>query len=294
MVISDLTPVPHQLPRVEGAFDGAHDILLVRVDADSSYLGWGEVVPSWTVVRATIEAPRAGGGRHGLRELARGLDPLDPPAVCDAMSEDTARYGRRPVTIHARAAGVDMAVWELRTQVLGLLLHGVLGVLGVTPISAPGDIQFCAPEGSTGAAAAGPLRVDSPIRSECVKLTGEQVMVERARRASQYHGIMRSDWRERLGLDHMLWVQVNGKVVEIIGMDRIGRAVWRPARGFGMTVLCINPWRIPLYAEGDATFSQDLPAMLPPCDFLFLHSPGGRPPPLSSIGTHWPCSSRER
>lgn len=125
MVIADLTAHHLRLPRVESTFDGTQDILLVRIETDTGLVGWGEVVSASAVARAVIEAPRSGGGRHGLRELVIGLDPLDPPAVWDVMYEGTAWYGRGGVAIHAMA-GVDVALWDIRAQAMGLPLYEAL------------------------------------------------------------------------------------------------------------------------------------------------------------------------
>jgi lactate dehydrogenase-like 2-hydroxyacid dehydrogenase len=95
------------------------------------------------------------------------------------------------------------------------------------------------------------------------------------RRAAEYHTIMKAGWGELFGLNHMLGVQVSGKTLGIIGMGRIGRAVAKRARGFGMRVVYHDVHRLPSDLEQDAEFYQDLRQMLPRCDFVTLHTPGG-------------------
>lgn len=95
------------------------------------------------------------------------------------------------------------------------------------------------------------------------------------RRAAEYHAIMRGGWGEKFGLNHMLGVQVSGKRLGIIGMGRIGRAVAQRARGFGMRVLYHDVYRLPSELEQGAEFYSDLRQILPHCDFVTLHAPGG-------------------
>ncbi|MGI4746089.1 MAG: 2-hydroxyacid dehydrogenase [Janthinobacterium lividum] len=95
------------------------------------------------------------------------------------------------------------------------------------------------------------------------------------RRATEYAAVIRSGWGRPLGMTELLGIQVTGKTLGIIGMGRIGRAVARRARGFGMRVLYHNRTRLPPDLEQDAIFVSDLDAMLPRCQVLSLHVPGG-------------------
>lgn len=95
------------------------------------------------------------------------------------------------------------------------------------------------------------------------------------RRGSEYLEMMCSGWKERLGLNHMLGIQVSGKTLGIVGMGRIGRAVARRARGFGMRVLYHDVARLPIELEQGAEFHPELASMLPECQILTLHTPGG-------------------
>lgn len=95
------------------------------------------------------------------------------------------------------------------------------------------------------------------------------------RRAAEYHAVMKAGWREKFGLNHMLGVQVSGKRLGIIGMGRIGRAVAQRARGFGMPVLYHDVYRLSQELEQGAVFYSDLRAMLPHCQIVTIHAPGG-------------------
>jgi lactate dehydrogenase-like 2-hydroxyacid dehydrogenase len=101
------------------------------------------------------------------------------------------------------------------------------------------------------------------------------LMIGACRRGSEYLEMMRSGWKERLGLNHMLGIQVSGKTLGIVGMGRIGRAVARRARGFGMRVLYHDVARVPVELEEGAEFHAELASMLPECQIVTLHTPGG-------------------
>ena len=108
------------------------------------------------------------------------------------------------------------------------------------------------------------------------------LMLGACRRATEYAAIMRAGWQERLGLNHMLGIQVTGKTLGIIGMGRIGRAVAERARGFRMRVLYHDVQRLPPELERGAEFHAELATMLPLCDIATLHTPGGMPPIMTA------------
>jgi L-rhamnonate dehydratase len=123
--ITDVVTLQLRVKNVEDICDGTQDVLVVQVRTDEGQVGLGEVVSASYVARAVIEAPRSGGGRHGLAEIVRGLDPLDTDAVWAAMWEETSWYGRRGVVVHAMA-GIDMALWDIKGQAAGRPVHAVL------------------------------------------------------------------------------------------------------------------------------------------------------------------------
>lgn len=94
-----------------------------------------------------------------------------------------------------------------------------------------------------------------------------------ARRAHEGTTMLRqrqwTGWRPT----QLMGTHVSGKRLGIFGMGRIGQAVARRARGFGMQVHYSNRQRLPAALEESATFHADAEAMLPHCDFLSLNCP---------------------
>ncbi len=77
-------------------------------------------------------------------------------------------------------------------------------------------------------------------------------------------------WGPRLLLGH----DVFGKVLGIVGLGRIGRAVARRAQGFGMRVLFYDPQAVPDVIVTDlGAEAMDMDAILRESDFVSLHVP---------------------
>jgi lactate dehydrogenase-like 2-hydroxyacid dehydrogenase len=95
-----------------------------------------------------------------------------------------------------------------------------------------------------------------------------------ARRAFEGEALVRvGAWRgwtptQLLGLD------LAGAVLGIVGMGRIGQAVARRARGFGLQIRYHNRRRLAPELEHGAVFHDRLDTLLPRCRFLSLHCPG--------------------
>ena len=95
-----------------------------------------------------------------------------------------------------------------------------------------------------------------------------------ARRAFEGEALIRvgkwSGWTptQLLGLD------LTGAVLGIVGMGRIGQAVARRARSFGLQIRYHSRHRLAPQLEHGAIFHDRLNALLPHCRFLSLHCPG--------------------
>jgi lactate dehydrogenase-like 2-hydroxyacid dehydrogenase len=120
--------------------------------------------------------------------------------------------------------------------------------------------------------AAGVLVTNTPdVLTDCTADLAFMLLLNASRRAYEYEGIMRAGWRKPLGMPDMLGRQPSGRTLGIIGMGRIGQAMARRARGFGMKIIYHNRSRLSPEQEDVA----DLSAMLPRCEYLSLHLPGG-------------------
>ena len=94
-------------------------------------------------------------------------------------------------------------------------------------------------------------------------VTRRLVEGDRVVRAGRFTG-----WRP----DYMLGAGLQGRVLGIVGLGRIGRAVARRALAFGMTVNAHDPAPPPEAGVAVTTFAE-LDALLPTVDFLTLHCP---------------------
>jgi lactate dehydrogenase-like 2-hydroxyacid dehydrogenase len=128
----------------------------------------------------------------------------------------------------------------------------------------------------TAARARGLMVTNTPgVLDECTADHAMMLLLAAARRGTEYDRIMRQGWRYRIGQGDLLGVRVTGKRVGILGMGRIGRAFAQRARGFDMKILYHARNRLPLDLEQGAEYYPDFYGMLPRCDFLSIHAPGG-------------------
>src|ERR1700677_881516 len=95
-----------------------------------------------------------------------------------------------------------------------------------------------------------------------------------SRRAYEAQELVRTGaWKQPLGTDMLLGWQVGGKVLGIFGMGRVGQAVARRARGFGMKIHYHDRSELPAEIAGDAVYHKDPSDLLRASQFLSLHAP---------------------
>ena len=117
------------------------------------------------------------------------------------------------------------------------------------------------------------------VLSDCTADLAMTLLLMAARRAGEGEREVRegrwSGWRPT----HMMGTKVSGATLGIVGFGRIGQAMAQRAHfGFGMRILVHS--RSPVPAEVLARYAAeqvaDLDDLLPRCDFVSLHCPGGR------------------
>ncbi len=120
-----------------------------------------------------------------------------------------------------------------------------------------------------------PMTNTPDVLTECTADLTFMLILNACRRGFEYEKIMREGWRHGYGLGEMMGLRVWGKTLGILGLGRIGQAVARRARGFGMKVIYSAPRRLAPELEEGAEYYADFRAMLPHCDILSIHAPGG-------------------
>jgi lactate dehydrogenase-like 2-hydroxyacid dehydrogenase len=94
-----------------------------------------------------------------------------------------------------------------------------------------------------------------------------------SRRAYKAQELIRTGAWKPLSPDMLLGWQVGGKVLGILGMGRVGQAVTRRARGFGMKIHYHDRSELPAEIAGDAVYHKDPSDLLRVSQFLSLHAP---------------------
>jgi lactate dehydrogenase-like 2-hydroxyacid dehydrogenase len=94
-----------------------------------------------------------------------------------------------------------------------------------------------------------------------------------SRRAYEAQELVRKGEWQPLSPDMLLGWQVGGKILGIFGMGRVGQALARRARGFGMKIHYYNPSELPADVAGDAVYHENPSDLLRVSQFLSLHAP---------------------
>ncbi|MDT1064000.1 D-glycerate dehydrogenase [Paracoccus sp. CPCC 101403] len=116
------------------------------------------------------------------------------------------------------------------------------------------------------------------VLSECTADLAMTLLLMVARRAGEGERELRAGkwtgWRPT----HLVGTKVSGKTLGIVGYGRIGQEMAaRAHHGFGMKILAYNrsPIAPEVLARCNATQVDSLDELMPLCDFISLHCPGG-------------------
>lgn len=116
------------------------------------------------------------------------------------------------------------------------------------------------------------------VLSECTADIAMTLLLMVARRAGEGERELRegrwTGWRPT----HLIGTKVSGATLGIIGFGRIGQAMAQRAHfGFGMRIVVQNRSPVPteVLARYNATQVPSIEDLLPQCDFVSLHCPGG-------------------
>ncbi|MGE3819872.1 MAG: mandelate racemase/muconate lactonizing enzyme family protein, partial [Isosphaeraceae bacterium] len=109
-----------------GACSSAQDDLVVEIHTDDGRVGVGETDTNPWVALACVKSR----GTHcmglGLEEMLLGEDPMEPERLWDKLYRGSKMTGRRGALICAMGA-LDMALWDLKGQALGVPVATLLG-----------------------------------------------------------------------------------------------------------------------------------------------------------------------
>jgi lactate dehydrogenase-like 2-hydroxyacid dehydrogenase len=94
-----------------------------------------------------------------------------------------------------------------------------------------------------------------------------------ARRAHEGDVLVRSGRWGRWTPTELLGAELSGKRLGVFGMGRIGQAMARRARGFGLKLRYCDQRKLPAKSVQGARFVADVNRFLTQCDFLSLHAP---------------------
>src|SRR6185295_4419677 len=125
MKITSVEAIYLRQPEVKFQCDSGQDALIVRVKTDAGITGIGEVDSSPMAVKGAIEGPFSHTTACGLAQVVIGEDPFETEKIWHKMYRANISVGRRGVGLHAMS-GIDMALWDIKRNALGLPVRKLL------------------------------------------------------------------------------------------------------------------------------------------------------------------------
>jgi lactate dehydrogenase-like 2-hydroxyacid dehydrogenase len=108
----------------------------------------------------------------------------------------------------------------------------------------------------------------TPVNHEATADIAMLLLLGASRRAYEAQELLRTGAWKPLSPDMLLGWQVGGKTLGIFGMGRVGQAMSRRARGFGMKIHYCNTSELPAEIAGDAIYHKDPSGLLRVSQFL--------------------------
>ena len=118
-----------------------------------------------------------------------------------------------------------------------------------------------------------PVAYTPGVNSDATADIAMLLLLGASRRAYEAQELVRTGAWKPMSPDMLLGWQVGGKVLGILGMGRVGQAVARRARGFGMKIHYSDASQLPAEIVGDAVYHKDRSDLLRASQFLSLHAP---------------------
>jgi lactate dehydrogenase-like 2-hydroxyacid dehydrogenase len=118
-----------------------------------------------------------------------------------------------------------------------------------------------------------PVAYTPGVNNEATADIAMLLLLGASRRAYEAQELVRTGAWKPLSPDMLLGWQLGGKVLGIFGMGRVGQAVARRARAFGMKIHYYDPAELPAEIVGDAVYHKDPLDLLRASQFLTLHAP---------------------
>jgi lactate dehydrogenase-like 2-hydroxyacid dehydrogenase len=118
-----------------------------------------------------------------------------------------------------------------------------------------------------------PIAYTPGVNNEATADIAMLLLLGASRRAYEAQELVRTGAWKPMSPDMLLGWQVGGKVLGILGMGRVGQAVARRARGFGMKIHYHDRTELAAEIAGDAIYHTDPSDLLRASQFLSLHAP---------------------
>ncbi|HEY0836464.1 MAG TPA: D-glycerate dehydrogenase [Azospirillum sp.] len=212
-----------------------------------------------------------GQGRPALLVTRRLPDAVEARAARDydvrLNPDDTPQTAR---TLAERAAGADGVLCCAADRMTAEVIAGLPGTVRVLATFSVGTDHI----DLAAARARGIAVTNTPgVLTDATADIALLLMLGAARRASEGEALVRTGGWTGWTPTQLLGTHLGAKRLGVFGMGRIGQAVARRARAFGMSVHYSNRSRLPAELEEGATFHADPAAMLEAIDVLTLHCP---------------------